>query len=232
MLVKTLFSFIIGGCCSVVLGSVQVDSTCYGTTAKGRLLKGVALPDEGKNYVAYSDTAIALGRTYVHSTVRDVILDAYKALSHTLPKTQFKYGEAGFKEGGRFRPHKTHQNGLSVDFMVPVKDKSGQPDILPTHIFNKFDNAGRTEDYYIDFPAVAAHLKALHQAAAQHGIKIWRVIFDPKLQPYLWQTADGAYLRRNLTFSKRRSWVRHDEHYHVDFIVPCKPLSSYADDSQ
>ncbi|WP_233468151.1 penicillin-insensitive murein endopeptidase [Zooshikella ganghwensis] len=238
MLVKTLFGLMLGFCCGIAVGSTQVNSTCYGTTANGRLLNGVSLPDEGKNFITYSDTAAALGRTYVHSTVRNVILDAYQALSQSLPKTQFKYGETGFKEGGRFRPHKTHQNGLSVDFMVPVKDKSGQPSILPTHVFNKFgyavefDQTGRTDDLYIDFPAIAAHLRALHQTATQRGIKIWRVIFDPKLQPYLWQTADGAYLRKHLTFSKRRSWVRHDEHYHVDFIIPCKPLSSYADDSQ
>jgi len=24
-------------------------------------------------------------------------------------------------------------------------------------------------------------------------------------------------------FSTRRSWVRHDEHYHVDFDIPCEP---------
>ena len=31
-----------------------------------------------------------------------------------------------------------------------------------------------------------------------------------------------AYLKDNIQFSKRRSWVRHDEHYHVDFAIPCK----------
>jgi len=28
-----------------------------------------------------------------------------------------------------------------------------------------------------------------------------------------------------LNFMKGEAWVRHDEHYHVDFAVPCKPLS-------
>lgn len=28
--------------------------------------------------------------------------------------------------------------------------------------------------------------------------------------------------RTYVQFSTRRSWVRHDEHYHVDFIVKCR----------
>ncbi|RZM80367.1 hypothetical protein C3B51_12470 [Pseudoalteromonas rubra] len=32
----------------------------------------------------------------------------------------------------------------------------------------------------------------------------------------------AQYLKENIQFSKKRSWVRHDEHYHVDFAIPCK----------
>ncbi|MDH5765520.1 MAG: replication initiation protein, partial [Gammaproteobacteria bacterium] len=28
--------------------------------------------------------------------------------------------------------------------------------------------------------------------------------------------------KKNIQFSTKRSWVRHDEHYHVDFSIPCK----------
>jgi penicillin-insensitive murein DD-endopeptidase len=29
---------------------------------------------------------------------------------------------------------------------------------------------------------------------------------------------------RQLYFLKRNAWVRHDEHYHIDFAVKCKGL--------
>lgn len=51
--------------------------TCYGTTSKGRLENGVQLPDKGNNYVAYSAMASLAGRTYVHSSVRDIMVSAY-----------------------------------------------------------------------------------------------------------------------------------------------------------
>jgi penicillin-insensitive murein endopeptidase len=35
-------------------------------------------------------------------------------------------------------------------------------------------------------------------------------------------------LKQNLRFMKNKPWVRHDEHYHVDFAVPCKPLPAAA----
>jgi penicillin-insensitive murein endopeptidase len=192
------------------------ESTCYGTTSDGRLEAGVKLPGEGVNFVSYSATAGLFGRTYVHSTVRDIILAAYKSLETKAPGKLFKYAETGFEEGGRFRPHKTHRNGLSVDFMVPVINKKGQSVHLPTHYFNKlgynieFDTHGRYEEYRIDYEAMAAHLVSMHKVALAQGADFSRVIFDPKLQPPLFKTQYGPYLKKAVRFSKKRSWVRHD----------------------
>jgi penicillin-insensitive murein endopeptidase len=205
------------------------ESVCFGTTSKGRLEGAVQLPSEGDNYTSYSTTAELLGRTYVHSKVRDIIVDSYRALETEMPDKVFKYAETGLEEGGRFKPHKTHQNGLSVDFMVPVVNEEGNSVHLPSHYFNKlgynieFDANSKYDEYAIDYRAMAAHIVALHKAAKSQGADIWRVIFDPQLQRNLFQTAYGPYLRRNIRFSQKRSWVRHDEHYHVDFKVKCEP---------
>ncbi len=215
---------------SVLHAEKQRESICYGTTKNGRLENGVKLPSEGANFMPYSSIGVIAGRTYVHSKVFDVIVKTYNTLNKSLPEKIFMYGETGFKNGGEFKPHKTHQNGLSADFMVPVLGKSGKSVPLPTNIFNKFgydiefDKKGGYKDYTIDFEAMAAHLTALHKECQKTGIVIWRVIFDPKLQPYLFKAKHGKYLRNNLTFSKKRSWVRHDEHYHIDFKVKCKKL--------
>lgn len=204
------------------------ESTCYGTTSNGKLEGGVKLPSAGNNYVSYSKTAEIVGRTYVHSKVAEIILSSYQWLEAETPGKVFKYAETGFKEGGQFKPHKTHRNGLSVDFMVPVVNEAGKSVHLPTHYFNKlgysieFDGVGKYDEYQIDYEALAAHIVSLHNAAVAQGVDLWRVIFDPQLQPFLMSTKYGEYLKKNIQFSKKRSWVRHDEHYHVDFKVPCK----------
>lgn len=204
------------------------ESTCYGTTSKGRLEKGIELPSSGENFVAYSAVARLAGRVYVHSQVNSIIVNAYKSLEAEQPDKVFKYAETGFKEGGQFKPHKTHRNGLSVDFMTPVLDELGQSVHLPTHPLNKFgydiefDSKGQYEEYEIDYVALAAHIVALHKEAVAQGVDLWRVIFDPKLQPELFKTSYGTYLKKHIQFSEKRSWVRHDEHYHVDFDISCK----------
>ncbi len=206
------------------------ESTCFGTTSKGHLKNGVELPSSGANFVGYSDIARLAGRTYVHSQVKSIIISAYKTLETEQPNKVFKYAETGFEEGGQFKPHKTHRNGLSVDFMTPVKDESGQSVDLPTHPLNKFgyniefDSKGKYEEYAIDYIALSAHIVALHKEAKAQSVDLWRVIFDPKLQPELFKTSYGPYLKKHIQFSKKRSWVRHDEHYHVDFDIPCEEL--------
>ena len=68
-----------------------------------------------------------------------------------------------------------------------------------------------------------AKLSAAKQAKKQ-GHDLWRVIFDPDLQAPLFETHYADYLKANIQFSTKRSWVRHDEHYHVDFKIQCKLL--------
>jgi len=208
--------------------SYSIESTCYGTTSNGSLENGVQLPSEGVNFEGYSSIAAIAGRTYVHSSVRDIVIEAYQQLEKMEPDKVYKYAETGFEDGGQFKPHKTHRNGLSVDFMTPVLDENIMSVHLPTHPFNKFgydiefDKDDRYEEYSIDYVALAAHIVALDKESKKLGFELWRVIFDPQLQPKLMKTKYGVYLKANIQFSTKRSWVRHDEHYHVDFSVPCE----------
>ena len=205
-------------------------STCYGKVSKGGLMNGKRLPTRGPNYIAYSYLGAALGRNCVHSTVRDVMIEAYNNLRTLYPDKTFVYGETGWPRGGRFRPHITHQNGLSVDFMVPVLDNSGTSIPLPCNIFTKwgyafeFDKRGRAGDLKIDFAGMAAHLYCLQQAARRKGIGIRLVIFAPDLQPHVLRTPYGKELTASIRFSRTPAKFRHDDHYHVDFAVHCKPL--------
>lgn len=208
----------------------QAASRCFGTVAKGRLEDGVALPDEGPNFAAYSRLGVMAGRNHVHSTVRDIVVEAYAQLATALPGNVFVYGETGWARGGRMRPHRSHQNGLSVDFFVPVRDAAGASVPLPTGLTNKlgyaieFDAQGRFDALRIDFAAIGEHLFQLDAAAKRHGAGLAMVIFDPPLLSLLLSTPRGDWLREHVNFMKGRAWVRHDEHYHVDFQVACAPL--------
>ena len=191
---------------------------------------GVSLPVSGANFQPYSSLGAALGRTCVHTLVGEIVSAAYRDLARELPSTLFVYGEASWCAGGSFRPHKTHQNSTSVDFMVPVRDESGRSVPLPTSPFNKFgygiefDSAGRFENLTVDFAAITAHLYFLAQQARARDVKIRRVILAPEFERRLVGTKHWTEVRAAVPFSRGKPWVRHDEHYHVDFLIDCKSL--------
>lgn len=204
-------------------------SQCYGWTGQGRLDNGVRLPLGGTNFSAYSKRAVAAGRTYVHSQVADIVVGAYARLAQGKVSAHYVYGETGLASGGPFKPHKTHQNGLSVDFFVPVRDGAGRAAVMPTESQARlgydieFDKQGRYQDFRIDFAALAEHLHALQVVAQEHGVGIKRVIIDTDFLPQLLATPRGPWLKRHTPFMMGKPWVRHDEHFHVDFSLPCKP---------
>ena len=214
-----------------LLAAPAQASTCYGRPGAGSIAGAVALPASGTNFQAYSQLGVQMGRTHVHARVGEVVLDAYAALARSAPGKQFVYGETGLAEGGRMRPHRTHQNGLSIDFMVPVLDARGRSVPLPSSPLNKFgyglefDARGKAGELRIDHAALAEHLYALKEAAKRHKVGIALVIFDPALMPALLKTARGKELD-SLPFMKGKPWIRHDEHYHVDFSLPCQPVQA------
>ncbi len=78
------------------------------------------MPSDGSNFSTYSRCLSTVGRTHIHSELKTVLLESYKNLEITAPHIKWIYAEMGWKNGGHFWPHKTHRNGLCVDFIVPV----------------------------------------------------------------------------------------------------------------
>lgn len=208
------------------------ESRCFGTVANGRIADSVRLPLSGPNFSAYSTIAAGAGRTYVHSSVAQIVERSYRTLETALPGTVFVYGETGLADGGRFKPHRTHQNGTSVDFFVPVRDGKDRSVPLPTPVTQRFgydiefDKEARHGEYRIDFEAMAEHLYQLDAAAKAEGTGIVQVIFDRAYLPKLFATKRGPWLEKHLSFMRSKPWVRHDEHYHVDFAIRCKAAST------
>lgn len=133
------------------------------------------------------------------------------------------------KEGGKMFPHRTHQNGLSVDYMMPLK-KDGVPNYEldkkgASHYLMDFDTEGRyveDTDVSIDFNMAARHILELDKQARKKGMKIHKVIFNTDLKDELYESEygkklkfSGIYITRNL--SKLINDL-HDDHYHVDFV--------------
>jgi penicillin-insensitive murein endopeptidase len=118
--------------------------------------------------------------------------------------------------------------------MVPILDNANRSVPPPSTPMNKFgyghefDDQGRMPRFRIDFDAMAEHLYQVSIAAQRHGIAIDRVIFDPRLTEKLVSNSRrGESLRRSIPFMKKRPWIRHDEHYHIDFRIPCLRLLDY-----
>ena len=214
--------------------TAQAESICYGTSSNGRLEAGQQIPGSGPNFTPYSSLGVSVGRTYVHSKVAETIGAAYKTLEASAPGKKYVYGESGWEGGGRIKPHRTHQNGLAVDFMVPVMNKAGESVPLPTGIMNKFgysiefDAKARYEDLTIDFEAIGEHLYALDAAARAQGIGLSRVIFEKAYISRLYQTKRGPWIKEHVPFMQGEPWIRHDEHYHVDFNVPCRSIERHG----
>ncbi len=205
----------------------EMKAVAFGKGKCGSLRGGAPLRCAGKNFESFSDLACVLGRNHLHPLAIGTIEDAYTSLEATRPTRRWQFGDLGWKAGGRLRPHKTHQNGLSADFFVPVVNAKGEPEGVPIEAGDKFgygvefDARGVHEGRAIDWIALTDHLLALEEAGAAHRTKIRRIILAPELRKVLLRE-DPRAKRFASRFSKRKSWVRHDEHYHIDFDIPAQ----------
>jgi len=218
---KRKFAYLAG---FILIGGVAFygSSASSGTVTCG---SGTAptkpMPVSGSNFSSYCLPCIAALRTYGREPVIDTVVAAYAATEKSHPQTLFLYGEIGFPDGGRFRPHRTHREGLSVDLMVPLEDRK----IMQTGVTNRygydieFSSKGDGDDGKIDFNALAALISNLGSEAGKRGGKVRRIFFAPDLQPLL-MVQDGTLFSK-IRFNKKQSWVRHDDHIHVDFDFPC-----------
>lgn len=202
----------------------DLPSVSTGGSADGKLVHGKRLPNKGANFRTVSYFFTSLGRNGVNSRVRNLTVAVYDSLHQLAPEKKFLYGETGWVHGGKFWPHYTHQNGLVVDYMVPVfrKGKSSQ---LRTHVFNRwgyayeFDTLGKSGNYTIDFEAMATHLYLLEQLAPKYHLRIRRIIFATEFVPMLLATEKGRLLANKIEFVQKNTWLRHDDHYHTEFEV-------------
>ncbi|HLP56254.1 MAG TPA: penicillin-insensitive murein endopeptidase [Fluviicola sp.] len=206
----------------------SVKSTSKGTVSNGSLEHGQIFPFSGNNYHYFDTSSYLASRCFVHSNVKACVLETYKKLEKTAPGRLFGIMECSNEHGGKIAPHRTHQNGLSVDFMTPlIKDGKPYTDldfVGAQHYLMNFDANGRYEDdpaVSIDFELMAQHLLTLIETAKNNGLSIEKIIWKTELRDELFATESGkklqqsgVYITTNLTPLIN---ALHDDHYHVDF---------------
>jgi penicillin-insensitive murein endopeptidase len=169
-----------------------------------------------------------LGDCFVNSKLEKVLRNSYMECETTCSGKYFSIMECSRKLGGKMLIHRTHQNGLSIDFMVPKLKEAGQKKLYDRlglfHYLLDFDMEGRlniNKKVAIDFETMGKHIIALDNAARNNGLMISKVIFMLELKDEFFKTDAGKEIKkRGIYFARslpQKVNKMHDDHYHVDF---------------
>lgn len=203
-------------------------SKSSGKVSSGTLTNGKLLPFYGSNFSYFDKSSYLGGRAYLNDKVLTTVIESYKQLEKEIPHRHFIIMETANQKGGELYPHRTHQNGLSVDFMMPLTQNK-QPyyklDSLGTrHYLLAFNNEGEYANdttVKVNFNLIAHHILILNQEAKKVGLKIKKVIIKIEYKDELFATeygkklkASGVYVVKGLS---KMINALHDEHYHIDF---------------
>lgn len=209
---------------------INGKSVSLGTVSNGSLKNGRLFPFKGPNFIYFDSTSYLSKHAFSNEKVHRTVLATYQQFESTLPYFEFGLMECSNEHGGKIWPHRTHQNGLSVDFMSPLlKNGTSSEDFntigLPHYLMDFDENGVYTEDttYSIDFNLIAKHLLELNQQARKNGLKIEKVILKIGLKDNLFATEYGRKLKASgIYFATNLSDLidsLHDDHYHVDFSI-------------
>jgi penicillin-insensitive murein endopeptidase len=208
----------------------DLPSNSIGTYSKGSLENGKLIPFKGKNFTYFDTQSYLNGRAFLNDKVLNTLLKSYKQFETLLPERMFHVMECSNQHGGKLFPHRTHQNGLSIDFMMPLI-KDGKPfyglDTLGAdHYFLEFDNNGVYKEdptISIDFNLVAHHILILNKVAKVLGVKLTKIIINTDLKDELFTTKFGKILKTSGIYvvQKLSPLINslHDDHYHIDFEI-------------
>lgn len=204
------------------------SSISTGSYGNGKLINGKLIPFNGRNFAYFSDASYLSGRAFLNDKVLKILLESYVEMESLYPGKKFYVMESSYKNGGEFFPHRTHQNGLSIDLMTPMlkngKEYTGLDSMGIPHYWISFDENGiysKDKSVSINFNLVAHHILILDKIARKHDYKVNRVHFQNTLHDELYKTEYGKELRKKgiaLTALSKLISEQHDDHYHVDFI--------------
>jgi penicillin-insensitive murein endopeptidase len=205
-----------------------LKSKVSGSVSDGSLTNGKMMPYHGNNFTYFDNESYLANRAFTSQEVKTSILESYKTLEKLAPGRQFYLMELSNEKGGKIYPHRTHQNGLSVDFMMPMLKNNqayyGLDTLGKNHYLLSFNENGEyseDKEVKVDFDLIALHILQLNKAAKEQGLKISKVIIKIEYKDDLFNTpngkklkASGVYIVKGLTPLINHL---HDDHYHIDF---------------
>ena len=206
----------------------SIKSTSSGTVSNGTLINSTLLPFHSEHLSYFDQYSYLQGRGFMHSEVAEIIDESFKRIKKIYPERTFYIMECSAQHGGKLEPHRTHQNGMSVDLMSP-KLKNGEANIqLDTigvqHYFLEFNNKGqylKDTTIVLDFETIAHEIIEIDKVAREKGYKISKVIFKVELKKYLYKTFLGKELtQREIYFAQNLTPIinaLHEDHFHIDF---------------
>ncbi len=206
----------------------DTPSKSTGAVSNGKMENGKLLPFYGENFSYFDKGSYLGGRAYVNNKVKTILLDSYQQLYKEVPNRKFRIMETANKSGGELKPHRTHQTGLSVDFMMPLiqndtpyyeLDKTGTMHYLLA--FNNKGEYGKDTTVKVDFNLMARHILILNEKAKSEGMKVAKVIIKIEYKDDLFATKYGKKLKNSGIYIvkglPKLINSLHDEHYHIDF---------------
>lgn len=206
----------------------DLPSISHGTVGNGSLENGKLVPWEGDNYRYFDTTSYLAGRAFLNDKVLATLLDGFKVLGLSKEKLSYRVMECSHQKGGKLYPHRTHQNGTSVDLMLP-KRKNGQAytkldDLGSQHYFLNFSNQGILDSdssVHIDFEAVASMIMCMNKGARLYGYRVSKVIIKIEYKESLFAGPAGQKLKSSGIYIVKSLGPQvnafHDEHIHLDF---------------
>jgi len=226
-LLKAFVIWIAVSSCSLLRHQNTGTSKATGTVGNGSLENAWLLPYKGNNFKYFSPLSYYVLRdAFVHSKLHKTLEDALKKCESSCPEYKFRLMECANKHGGKMLIHRTHQTGLSIDLMTPMKKKGKQykwTDRLGMwHYLLQYDDHGHwTKQVEVDFEAMGKLILALDDAAKNNGLRLSKVILKISLKDEFYASKAGQEVKaRGIYLAMALPKIvdnLHDDHIHVDF---------------
>jgi len=188
-----------------------------GLTAAGGLVGGRSLAPWGPDLRTHSHLLGAVGRQYLHPDLARLLAVAAAeersamAKRRDAPVSAWRVAETGWRSGGWFPPHLTHQDGLAVDVMTPLVEgrlPSGPGTLLGYAV--DLGEDGSFGETRADVERLARFFDALCTNAGEHGLVVRRLtVWAP------WQGAIRGRMRSTCRRNLADAALPHDDHVHV-----------------
>ena len=194
------------------------DSRSHGLAVAGGLSFGRSLAPVGAHHRTFSSVDAALGRQVVHGDVAKTLVAAFAteregSLARGRWAPRWRVGETGWRGGGWFSPHLTHQDGLSVDLMTPLD--AGRLPSWPWQELGyglELDADGGFGARGVEFDRLARLFDALCREAPKHGLVARAfIVWEP------WHPAIRGRMRTTCRRALINAALPHDDHVHVTF---------------